>query len=135
MEDTATPEISCDLQTAEDSGRKDVIKFTDEWLMKETTKFHVMLMKHTSKPFADLFKATVSSKNNQGQETIKADKLYFKRLLNAVNDGQTKEMLDVQKHELSPVPKCKRCMNILQNRTWPQHPDNSANHSDRSSKF
>ena len=45
--DTATPEITCDLQTAEDSGRKSIIiKFVDEQLVKETTKFHEMLKKH-----------------------------------------------------------------------------------------
>ena len=74
-----------------------------ERLIEDTVGFHDTMKKNRSKTFADLYKATVNTKQNV-QKTIKADRKLLQRLLNAATGGRPLEMMQILKHELSPVP-------------------------------
>ena len=76
------------------------------WWTRSTTLdwTHSLLSWHTdTKSLNRLYKTTVSPKLSV-QKTIKADRKLQHRLPNAVAAGLTVHMVDVLKHELSPVP-------------------------------
>ena len=100
--DSAPTDVVRDLLRAEERGKLHVITNVKQRLIEKTVGFHDVLKKHSSKTFATLYKATVSTKHNV-QKTVKADRKHL-RLLNAVTAGRTVEMGSILKHELSPVP-------------------------------
>jgi len=67
-----------------------------------TTGFCDALKNHYSTTFADLYKAKVSTTQNV-EKTIKADRKLLQRLLNVVIAGRRVEMVNVLKHEQSPL--------------------------------
>ena len=101
--DIASCDIVRDLLAAEDRGKQHLVNNVKQRLTENTVGFHEALRKHSSKTFADLYKANIYSKLNV-QKTIKADRNLLQRLLNAVTSGRTVEMGDILKHELSPIP-------------------------------
>ncbi len=101
--DTATHDITTDLESAEERGKQNLVANVQQRLIEGTVKFHDTMKRHNSKTFAHLYKAHVSS-TTKVQKTIKADRKLLQRLLNVVNAGRVINMLDILKHELSPVP-------------------------------
>lgn len=101
--DIATSEVVADLLTAKDRGKQCLMTNVKERLIEDTVGFHDTMKKNRSKTFADLYKATVNTKQNV-QKTIKADRKLLQRLLNAATGGRPLEMMQILKHELSPVP-------------------------------
>lgn len=100
---TEPDDVVSDLLIAQERGKEQVITNVKQRLVEKTVGFHDTLKKHGSKTFADLYKAKVSIKQNV-QNTIKADRNLLQRLLNAVTAGRTVEMVNILKHELSPIP-------------------------------
>ena len=101
--DAASVNVESQLLTADEWCKQLVINNVKQRLIEQTVGFHDTLKKNHSMTFADLYKTTVSPKFSV-QKTIKADRKLLQRLLNAVAAGRTVHMVDVLKHELSPVP-------------------------------
>ena len=79
-----------------------IITNMKQQLIEETAGFHEALWKHRSKTLAVLLKAIVSNQT-ECTKTIKADRKLLQPLLNAVTAGRIMEMVNILKHELSPI--------------------------------
>ena len=77
-EDSAPTDVVRDLIRAEERGEQNVIISVKQQLNEKAVAFHDVLKKHRSKPFATLYKATVSTKHNV-QKTVKADRKLLQR--------------------------------------------------------
>lgn len=71
-------------------------------LIEETVGFYETMKDYHSKTFVDLYKATVSTTQSV-QKNIKADRKLLLRLFNATTGGRSLEMVQILKHELSPI--------------------------------
>jgi len=101
--DIAPTDVVDNLLMAKDRGLQHVANFVQERSVEQTVGFHEPIKRHLSKTFASVYKAFVPIKPNI-QKTIKADRQLMQRLLNAITADRIVQMVNVLKHELSPIP-------------------------------